>query len=243
MVKQAKERFYAIIPAAGIGSRMKADIPKQYLKLHQKTILEHTVEKLLVHPRIEKVIVAVSGDDPFFPKLQLASDSNVIRVAGGQERADSVLSGLEHVVTALDLPDVWVLVHDAARPCVHSSDIDKLIQQTTTSQTGGILAVPVRDTMKRGESAVNATVIHDTVARENLWHALTPQMFRAKPLYDALKSAIKSGLPITDEASAMEAAGFKPLLVKGRSDNFKITRPEDLALASFYLGIENEQKQ
>lgn len=244
MINQTKQPFYAIVPAAGVGSRMKADIPKQYLTLHNKTVLEHTVEKLLNHPYIEKVIIAVTKDDPFFPQLKLASDDNVVRVDGGQQRVDSVFSGLDYIVTAISQPEAWVLVHDAARPCIHNSDIDKLIRQAGSSEVGGILASPVSDTIKRSTSITDKTVIDKTavidktIARENLWHALTPQMFRAKPLYDALQAAIKKGLLITDEASAMEAMGLKPMLVKGRSDNFKITQPEDLDLASFYLAIE-----
>ncbi|MFC1236990.1 2-C-methyl-D-erythritol 4-phosphate cytidylyltransferase [Vibrio sp. F74] len=225
--------LYAIVPAAGIGSRMKADLPKQYLKLHNKTILEHTVDKLLEHPCIDKVIIAVSDDDTYFTQLSLASNKNVIRVIGGLERADSVLSGLDYLLHTVKKPDAWVLVHDAARPCIDLADIDKLIKQVMMTEDGGILAAPVRDTMKRGN---RSALINETVERENLWHALTPQMFKVQPLRDALFGAIKAGINITDEASAMEWAGCKPKLVVGRMDNFKITQPEDLALAAFYLG-------
>ncbi len=225
--------LYAIVPAAGIGSRMKADLPKQYLKLHNKTILEHTVDKLLEHPCIDKVIIAVSDDDAYFKQLSLASNNNVIRVIGGLERADSVLSGLDYLLHTVKKPDAWVLVHDAARPCIDLADIDKLIKQVMVTEDGGILAAPVRDTMKRGNRSAS---INETVDRENLWHALTPQMFKVQPLHDALSGAMKAGINITDEASAMEWAGCKPKLVVGRMDNFKITQPEDLALAAFYLG-------
>lgn len=225
--------LYAIVPAAGVGSRMKADLPKQYLKLHNKTILEHTVDKLLEHPCIDKVIIAVSDDDTYFTQLSLASNNNVLRVIGGLERADSVLSGLDYLLHIVKEPDAWVLVHDAARPCVDLADIDKLIAQVVATEDGGILAAPVRDTMKRGN---DTALIDETVDRENLWHALTPQMFKVQPLHDALSGAMKAGISITDEASAMEWAGCKPKLVIGRMDNFKITQPEDLALAAFYLG-------
>ncbi|MDV7105185.1 2-C-methyl-D-erythritol 4-phosphate cytidylyltransferase [Vibrio sp. TH_r3] len=229
---QINNKFYAIVPAAGIGRRMKTDCPKQYLQLHNKTILQHTVDKLLAHPLIDKVIVAISEGDEYFPELSLASNNNVIRVVGGQERADSVLSGLNYVLKHINQPQSWVLVHDAARPCVRLSDIDKLITEVVQTNIGGILAAPVRDTMKRGNGQ---DVIHETVNRVDLWHALTPQMFRAQPLYDALSLALEAKINITDEASAMEWTGVKPKLVVGRADNFKITQPEDLALAAFYL--------
>lgn len=234
MTTQYSPKFYAIVPAAGVGSRMKADLPKQYLKLHDKTILEHTVERLLEHPCIDKVIIAISDGDEYFSDLPLASNDNVICVSGGSERADSVISGLDYLLYVAEKPDAWVLVHDAARPCFHLTDINNLIKEATaTGSVGGILAAPVRDTMKRSDLSGS---IDKTVERENLWHALTPQMFKVQPLHYALKGAKKAGIRITDEASAMEWKGCKPKLVAGRSDNIKITQPEDLALAAFYLG-------
>lgn len=235
MVNSNIKPLYAIVPAAGVGSRMKAELPKQYLKLHDKTILEHTVDKLLAHPCIDKVIIAVSEDDPFYSKLSIAKNSRVIRVAGGSERADSVLSGLNYLKNVEDVSNAWVLVHDAARPCINVNDIDNLITEVCESGIGGILAAPVRDTMKRGNSSGS---ISETVSRDNLWHALTPQMFKVQALFDALSEAINAGVSITDEASAMEWAGTSPKLVVGRSDNLKITQPEDLALAAFYLKAE-----
>jgi len=199
----------AVVPAAGIGSRMKADRPKQYLKIHGTTILEHTVEKLLSHPQ-------------------------VLRVSGGSERADSVLSALDYIARQ-QLGD-WVMVHDAARPCVQLSDIDKLISGAMNHEVGAILAAPVRDTMKRGAQGQ----VEHTVDRADLWHALTPQMFRTKPLRNALSQALEQGVSITDEASAFEWKGLSPALIAGRSDNFKITQPEDLALAEFYLSQNKE---
>ncbi|MGF1687701.1 2-C-methyl-D-erythritol 4-phosphate cytidylyltransferase [Photobacterium japonica] len=222
------EKMIAVVPAAGVGSRMAADRPKQYLQIAGKTILEHTVARLLQHPSIAQVIIAVSEDDPYFPQLPLATDPRVIRVDGGAERADSVFAGL----AAIDDPDTWVLVHDAARPCLHLSDVDALIQGAQASPFGAILAAPVRDTMKRGNGAGG---IASTVDRTDLWHALTPQMFRAGLLKHALEQALADGAVITDEASAMEHAQQTPQLVKGRADNLKVTQPEDLALAAFYL--------
>ncbi|MFM2588831.1 2-C-methyl-D-erythritol 4-phosphate cytidylyltransferase [Vibrio sp. TBV020] len=220
----------AVVPAAGVGSRMKADRPKQYLLINQRTVLEHTVEKLLRHPAISKVIVAITDGDPYFPELSLASNPQVIRVSGGKERADSVLSAL-HYVEKHQLAD-WVMVHDAARPCVDLADIERLIECAYANQLGGILAAPVKDTMKRSNQ--NQDIDH-TVDREALWHALTPQMFKTQMLTQALADALKQGVQITDEASAIEWLERKPALVQGRSDNIKITQPEDLALAEFYL--------
>lgn len=220
----------AVVPAAGVGSRMQADRPKQYLEISGKTILEHTVEKLLTHTLVDKVIVAISDDDPYFPQLSLANNPEVIRVSGGKERADSVLSALDYIES--NQLAQWAMVHDAARPCVDLNDIDNLIEVAVTNQLGGILATPVRDTMKRANAQQN---IDHTVDREALWHALTPQLFKTQPLRYALSQALDQGVPITDEASAIEWLGEKPALVHGRADNIKITQPEDLALAEFYL--------
>ncbi|MGO2320879.1 MAG: 2-C-methyl-D-erythritol 4-phosphate cytidylyltransferase [Vibrio toranzoniae] len=225
----------AVVPAAGVGSRMQADRPKQYLKISGTTILEHTVEKLLSHPQVSQIVVAISDDDPYYPELALNQNPKVIRVSGGSERADSVLSALDYIAEQ-QLGD-WVMVHDAARPCVQLGDIDKLISGAMSHEVGAILAAPVRDTMKRGAQGQ----IEHTVERADLWHALTPQMFRAKPLWNALSEALQQGVSITDEASAFEWKGLSPALVTGRSDNFKITQPEDLALAEFYLSQNKEE--
>ncbi|KAB0290600.1 2-C-methyl-D-erythritol 4-phosphate cytidylyltransferase [Vibrio fortis] len=229
-----KQGIVAVVPAAGVGSRMKADRPKQYLTINAITILEHTVNKLLSHPQVSKVVVAVSEGDPYFPELSLSQHPDVVRVKGGNERADSVLSALNYIQES-GLGD-WVMVHDAARPCIQQGDIDKLIEAALSHPVGGILAAPVRDTMKRG---VDGAIDH-TVERANLWHALTPQMFRTLPLQQALTEALEQGVSITDEASAFEWKGASPALVAGRSDNFKVTQPEDLALAEFYLSQNKE---
>ncbi|MBY8032064.1 2-C-methyl-D-erythritol 4-phosphate cytidylyltransferase [Vibrio fluvialis] len=223
-------KITAIVPAAGVGSRMQADRPKQYLILHGHTVLEHTVEALLRHPNVGQVVVAVSDNDPYFDSLTLANHPRVVRVSGGKERADSVLSALDYVCRH-QLSE-WVLVHDAARPCVEHVDISQLIAIAQTHTVGAILAAPVRDTMKRADGGQN---VDHTVDRVALWHALTPQMFRAQPLMQALTQALAAQAVITDEASAFEWLGQKPALVAGRADNIKITQPEDLALAEFYL--------
>lgn len=228
------QNVIAVVPAAGLGSRMKAGRPKQYLKINGKTILEHTIEKLLSHPQVSQIVVAISDDDPYYPELTLNQNPKMIRVSGGSERSDSVLSALNYIAEQ-QLGD-WVMVHDAARPCVQLSDIDKLISGAMSHDVGAILAAPVRDTMKRGAQGQ----IEHTVERADLWHALTPQMFRVKPLWNVLSEALQQGVSITDEASAFEWKGLSPALVAGRLDNFKITQPEDLALAEFYLNQNKE---
>lgn len=218
----------AVVPAAGIGSRMQTECPKQYLHIGDKTILEHAVDSLMAHPRVGQVIVALSPNDTYFSSLPLATHPRVTVVTGGKQRADSVLAGLQAAGNA-----EWVLVHDAARPCLHRDDLDNLLAITTSSKVGGILAAPVRDTMKRGEPGKG--LIAHTVDREDLWHALTPQLFPLELLRSCLLRALDEGATITDEASALEYCGFHPELISGRADNIKVTRPEDLALAAFYL--------
>ncbi|HHQ4691535.1 TPA: 2-C-methyl-D-erythritol 4-phosphate cytidylyltransferase [Aeromonas veronii] len=215
----------AIVPAAGIGSRMGADCPKQYLQLAGKTILEHTLERLLSHPAIAQVIVALAPHDHWFEALPVAANPRIVRVEGGAERAFSVLNGL-HVAQG-----EWVLVHDAARPCLTHGDLDALIV-VAMGCGGAILGSRVRDTMKRSDGEGN---IIATVEREQLWHALTPQMFPTRALKRALEEGLLLGVTITDEASAMERAGFAVRMVEGRADNIKVTRPEDLSLAGLFL--------
>ncbi|MCS2156510.1 2-C-methyl-D-erythritol 4-phosphate cytidylyltransferase [Scandinavium sp. H11S7] len=218
----------AVVPAAGFGRRMQTECPKQYLSIGNKTILEHAVAALLAHPRIERVIIAISDGDARFQQLPLANHPQITVVEGGTERADSVLAGLKAAGDAQ-----WVLVHDAARPCLHQDDLANLLALSETSCVGGILAAPVRDTMKRAEPGI-AAIAH-TVDRNDLWHALTPQFFPRELLFDCLTRALNEGATVTDEASALEYCGFHPQLVTGRADNIKVTRPEDLALAEFYL--------
>ncbi|WP_318388352.1 2-C-methyl-D-erythritol 4-phosphate cytidylyltransferase [Enterobacter sp.] len=214
----------AVVPAAGFGRRMQTECPKQYLSIGHKTILEHAVAALLAHPRVAKVVIAISPGDARFAALPLASHPQIVVVDGGAERADSVLAGLKAAGDA-----AWVLVHDAARPCLHQDDLSRLLALSDTSRVGGILAAPVRDTMKRAEPGKNA--IAHTVDRNDLWH----QFFPRELLHDCLIRALNDGATITDEASALEHCGYHPSLVPGRADNIKVTQPEDLALAEFYL--------
>lgn len=224
-------RHWVVIPAAGVGARMKADRPKQYLPLRGKTVIEHTLSCFMQHPAIAGIVVALSPDDPYWASLHIDSDVPLHVAAGGRERCHSVLNAL-HLLTQHAGANDWVLVHDAARPCLTRADIDKLCASLRDDEVGGILAVPVRDTMKRadGEGRISATE-----DRNGLWHALTPQMFRLELLTQALEQALADGFVVTDEASAVEHAGLRPKLVEGRADNIKVTRPEDLALAEFFL--------
>ncbi len=218
-------KVIAIIPASGVGSRMNAPLPKQYLRLQDKTILEHTLAPFIAHPMIQQVIVAVAKEDPFYPQLEILKHPKIQIVFGGETRAHSVLNAL---MTADE--NSWALVHDAARPCLKRSDLDKILQ--IEDEQGAILAIPAVDTIKR---TLDGKRIEHTEDRSTLWLALTPQFFPTVPLKSAIQSAFAKGQTITDEASAMELAGYRPHLVAGRSDNLKITRPEDLALAEFYL--------
>ena len=233
MIKQVKDdkQFVVIVPAAGVGKRMLASCPKQYLEINNQSILTHTTNLLLSHPKIAKVIIVLSNGDEYFAQTGLAENSNVITVTGGKERVDSVLNGL-HAIDVEKYP--WVLVHDAARPCVTHSDIDKLIDQCIVNNCGGLLAAQVVDTMKKNSEQRPYTV-GATIERSNLWHAFTPQMYKTVELKQAIEQALKQGKEITDESSAIELAGLPSLLVLGRRDNIKITRPEDLVLATFYL--------
>ncbi|HEC20103.1 MAG TPA: 2-C-methyl-D-erythritol 4-phosphate cytidylyltransferase [Gammaproteobacteria bacterium] len=236
-------KYWAVIPAAGVGTRMAADRPKQYLPLAGRTVLEHSLDRLLNHPLISGAVVAISGDDEYWAGLEYRH-AKPLRVApGGAERCDSVRNALRVLLETAQADD-WVLVHDAARPCVRETDISQLIARCTQHPVGGILAVAARDTLKqaaesREDTAISSTIATTTIAttidRSHLWHAQTPQMFRLGVLHDVLSRARAAGVSLTDEASALEWAGQAPLLVEGHEDNIKITRPGDLALAEFFL--------
>ena len=232
-----EQTFWVVIPAAGTGRRMQADCPKQYLELQGKTVIEQTLTHFSHHPRINGIVVAIADHDSIWPTLTVDTDKPVYTVSGGTERCHSVLNALNFLKDKTRDTD-WVLVHDAARPCLRREDLDKLMITMAQHPQGGILAVPVRDTLKHVDVA---GVIKDTVDREPLWHALTPQMFHVGLLREALAKAITEGVLVTDEASAMEHAGYSPLVVEGHADNIKITRPEDLALASFYLASISDE--
>lgn len=237
-VRPVVPALWVIVPAAGIGTRMRADRPKQYLTLQGQPLIDLTLRALLAHPRIHHVHVALHPEDRWWPQCVSAHDPQVTTYTGGAERADTVWLGLEHLRSqARD--DDWVLVHDVARPCVRQADLDALFTQVGTHPVGGLLGVPMADTVKR---VANGLVL-DTVDRRPLWRAYTPQMFRFGDLDRALRSARHTGTLVTDEASAIEALGLHPLMVEGHSDNIKVTTPADLALAEWTLARLQEQSE
>jgi 2-C-methyl-D-erythritol 4-phosphate cytidylyltransferase len=217
--------FWAVIPAAGVGARMRADRPKQYLPLAGRTLLEHTLDCFLGHPGLRGLVLALGRDDPYWPSLACAGDPRIERAEGGVQRAGSVLNALLRLEQLGAAPDDWVLVHDAARPNLARDDLDRLLGELGGDPVGGLLAVPARDTIKL--AGADGKVAR-TLDRQLIWLALTPQMFRLGALRRALERGLASGAAITDEASAMELAGAAPRLIEGRADNLKVTRPEDL---------------
>ncbi|MBV4509655.1 MULTISPECIES: 2-C-methyl-D-erythritol 4-phosphate cytidylyltransferase [Pseudomonas] len=217
--------FWAVIPAAGVGARMAADRPKQYLQLGGRTILEHSLGCFLDHPCLKGLVVSLAIDDPYWPTLACANDPRIQRADGGSERSGSVLNALLQLNALGASDDDWVLVHDAARPNLSRDDLDNLLAELADDPVGGLLAVPARDTLKRVDK--HGRVV-DTIDRSLIWQAYTPQMFRLGALHRALADSLVADAVITDEASAMEWSGQAPRLIEGRSDNIKVTRPEDL---------------
>ena len=222
---------WAIVPAAGRGTRFGGERPKQYLALAGRTVIEHSLRAVLSHDDVDGVVVALSPEDTDWPGWREIGGKPVLTCVGGAERADSVLAALHALPGTVDA-DQWVLVHDAARPCLRAQDLARLLQIGQADPVGALLAAPVRDTLKRADDQQRCL---GTEPREALWRALTPQLFRRGSLTRALAAAQRSGIRVTDEAMAVERLGLKPRLVEGRDDNLKITTPADLALAEFIL--------
>jgi 2-C-methyl-D-erythritol 4-phosphate cytidylyltransferase len=229
--EQQKPKYWALVPAAGLGRRLGAKTPKQYLKLHGKEVLSWTLQTLTALDFLEKIVLVLHPEDNYFATYMAQEFPDVLLVMGGDERQDSVANGLEFLAGLADSND-WVLVHDAARPCLLAKDVNKLISCLKEDKVGGILATQVKDTLKRSDESL--TVVK-TLKRNEHWLAATPQLFRFNILLDALTRAKKSGFTATDEAAAVEAIGLPVKIVEGRSDNLKITSQEDLALAEFLL--------
>ena len=223
---------WAVVPAAGLGRRFGGDTPKQYLNLAGRPLIEHTLRALLRHPGIDAAMVAIAPDDPYWAGWREMEGKPVYTCMGGGERADSVLAALMALPATVD-EDQWVLVHDAARPCVPAMDLTRLIALGQADPVGALLAAPVRDTIKSCDPA--SMHVKRTEPRETLWRALTPQMFRRGGLTRALRSAMKAGMVVTDEAMAMERLRLKPLLVEGSDENIKVTTPADLAVVEALL--------
>lgn len=233
-------RYWCVIPAAGSGSRFGGAVPKQFRELLGQPMLSRTLARLASHPAIAGLMVVLAGDDAHWPGLTAIGEVEVRTATGGAERADSVLAGLRALPAAV-ADDDWVLVHDAARPCVRVDDITALLDAGTRDAVGAILAAPVRDTMKAADGERRIT---STVPRENLWRALTPQLFRRGDLTAALVAARTENdsraAPPTDEANALEVLGKFPLLVAGSDDNLKVTTEPDLFLAAHILREQGE---
>ena len=222
---------WAVIPAAGTGERMGSAVPKQYLKINDMTMLEHSVNSLLSEPRILGISVVVDLQQSLHANLPNLKDPRVSFVQGGAARSDSVLAGLKALLRVADKQD-WVLVHDAARPCVKANEISRLIDTVSHSGIGGILAQKITDTVKKADD--DGFVTHN-IQRENLWRALTPQMFSLGLLQDALSAAAAENISITDEAAAMERMGHAVQLVDGLATNIKVTLPSDFDFARTFL--------
>ena len=232
-------RHWAVIPAAGSGMRMGSSIPKQYLSLAGRTVIERVVDVLLAEPAIAGVTVAVAADDPYWKRYLPGSWQKPVRIAsGGETRAHSVLNALLTLDEELEQGD-WVLVHDAARPCLHPRDIASLLRAVGDDPVGGILAVPVADTLKHVDED---RMIDATADRTGLWRAFTPQMFRYQLLKESLQAAFAAGETPGDEAGALERLRHPVKVVEGRSDNIKITRPDDIALAEVILAHRAGEK-
>lgn len=228
---QQINKYWALVPAAGIGRRLGSKTPKQYLKLHDREVLAWTLQTFTDLDFLEKIILILHPEDNYFATYMAQEFPDVLLVKGGEERQDSVANGLEFLKD-LAGDDDWVLVHDAARPCLMAEDLIKLVSSLKEDKVGGILATQVKDTLKRSDDSFKVV---DTLIRNEYWLAATPQLFRFSLMLEALTKAQESGLVATDEAAAIEALGMPVKIVEGRSDNLKITSQEDLALAEFLL--------
>ncbi len=226
------EQCFLIVPASGVGARMNAKKPKQYLRLENGlSVLDQTLETLLGIVQIKGCVVAIAQDDTEFKKSTFANHEKLLATAiGGKQRFHSVISAL-NVLRPFAKDEDWVLVHDAARPCVKANEVIKLIEQLKNNPVGGLLATQVVDTIKKS----HGNIVESTLDRSKLWQAQTPQMYRFGVLSKALNNVVKNNLMITDEASSIEHLGLESVLVSASKSNLKITTPEDLDLANFYL--------
>ena len=231
--------IWAVDTVAGLGRRMAAEVPKQYLQISGVTLLEHTLRGLLDCAQLRGLVVALDPGDRRADNITLLSDPRVMTAAGGIDRAESVRSGLA-VLETLAEPDDWVLVHDAARPCLPLNNLMGFIKTITDSGVGGLLAQPCTDTLK----VVNEDgVVASTLDRTTIWRAQTPQMFRLGILCAALDQARVEGVKVTDEASAVEASGHPVQVLEGPASNIKVTVPDDLELVKFHLRRMREDRR
>jgi 2-C-methyl-D-erythritol 4-phosphate cytidylyltransferase len=227
--------IWAVVPAAGRGTRFGGSVPKQYLQAAGQPLLAHTLAVLGAHPVIAGVMVVIAEDDGDWPGWTEVAGKPVLTCIGGATRAASVLAGMQALPDSVRTDD-FVLVHDAARPNLSQADLDRLLETGRDDLVGAILAAPVRDTLKR---AGDDGGIDGTEPRQQLWRAFTPQLFRRHQLIRGLQTAIDAGVEVTDEAMAMERQGLRPLLVEGAEDNFKVTTAADLARFEFILATRD----
>jgi 2-C-methyl-D-erythritol 4-phosphate cytidylyltransferase len=230
-------RYYALIPAAGNGSRFRGDSPKQYWMLGGKPILSHSIERLAAAVPLQQIYVAIAPGDSWFDEVIGAKPGVTVLRCGGATRGETVRNALRALVESAD--DDWILIHDAVRPCVDPASLLRLQQELSHDNVGGLLAVPFVGTLKRADMEGRSVI--KTEPRENLWRAQTPQMFRHRVLRDAL--AHPAAAQCTDEAQAVEALGLKPRLVTGNPTNLKITYPEDLTLAAAIMSAQQSAQQ
>ncbi len=233
----SKAGVWAIIPAAGSGSRMHSSTAKQYLAFQGKTVIEHCLDRLLSHADIDGAVVVLSEDDGHWDKLAYTSNKPMFTAIGGSERQHSVYSGLTTLQHRCG-NDIIALVHDSVRPLVGHADLGNVIDAARHNEAGAILATPVADSLKLQNERME---IASTMSREHLWRALTPQVFHLAPLLNALRRAIDDAVAITDDAQAVEMIGYAPTLVSGSADNFKITSPGDLELAEMIWLHQRDQ--
>ncbi len=232
IITKQKKQIWVVIPASGIGSRMQASLPKQYLPLQNKTVIESTLDRLLSLDAIDGAVVVLNEKDQYWHNLNYQNDKPILTAIGAKERSGSVLNGLEALKDLSQKNDLWVMIHDAVRPCVTHTDLQLLVDGSLVEKDGLFLAHPVADTLKRVNSNLHCV---ETVDRESLWRAFTPQMFPFELIYEALLKVMGNGLQITDDVSAVQALNLSPKIILGRSDNIKITYPQDIVIAETIL--------
>ena len=228
-------RYWGLIPAAGIGQRMGSSVPKQFMKIGDRTLIEQTVSALAEHDTIDGLYVGLSDVEQYGESIK-SIDSKVIDVfCGSDSRSGTVLNGIQHLIDAGCSKDDWLLVHDANRPFLTKDEVTRLIESVGDDPNGGIIGLPIIDTLKSGKEGW----ISETVNRDNYWRALTPQMFKLGLLQEALSRCVRQGIEVTDESQAMETMGYRPKIVVGSSTNIKITTPSDLEFAKAMIEMRN----
>lgn len=227
--------IWAIVPAAGIGARMNSELPKQYLTLNGQSVIAHTLQRLADLADLQATVIALHPRDTLWAQHGVPLKEGLMTCTGGDQRCQSVLNGL-YALAGLANDDDWVLVHDAVRPCVRLEDIETLLREIENHPVGGLLGIPVSSTLKLANA--NGDIV-ETMPRDDMWQASTPQAFRYGRLREVLEQSVAQGDFVTDEAAAMEKAGYTPRLVRGSADNIKITYPEDLRMAGVILQAQS----